>query len=238
MNNGSALPALYELKRVVLLANSRKHAERCIAGREIVAPNYGGWIRPVSARDGEGVSWQERTYASGQEPQLLDIVDIPVRRYKPHANQTENWLLYPHARWNKVGALTYQQAEQLAEVPALLWNSGNSTYNGKNDQVSALDAKLLKSSICMIKVDALQVKVFAPGAAFQNPKRRVQALFLYNNVNYSLWITDAALERQFLEGADGVTTFGKCLLVVSLSEPHETGGKVNHYKLVAGIIFP
>jgi hypothetical protein len=37
-------------KTIVCLANSIKDNGRCIAGREVLANRYGGWIRPVSDR--------------------------------------------------------------------------------------------------------------------------------------------------------------------------------------------
>lgn len=238
MNNLAPNQLPYETKRIVLLANSRKHNERCMAGREINSGLYAGWIRPVSARTGEGVDWYERAYATKTEPQLLDIVDVPIRKYKPHANQTENWLLYPHARWNKVGALTFAQATQLAETPAVLWNTGSSTNHNRNDKVSAASAKTFTNSICMIKVNALRVRVWAPGSDFGNNKRRVQASFSYNNILYSMWLTDAALEEYYYRQPNGIFNYGECLVTVSLSEPHATSnGEINHYKLVAAIIF-
>ena len=39
------------VKRIVCLANSFKIGGSCIAGKEVLANGYGGWIRPVSARE-------------------------------------------------------------------------------------------------------------------------------------------------------------------------------------------
>lgn len=238
MNERSDCQALYEYKRIVLLANSRKHSDRCIAGREVNEGGFSGWIRPVSARSGESVNWQERSYGLTMEPQLLDVIDVPIRRHKPHGNQTENWLLYPYSQWKKVGVLNYAQAKQLAETPAALWNTGFSTSNNLNDKVSAESAKAFTNSICMIKVDALSMRVWAPGLAFGDRKRRVQASFSYSGVNYAMWLTDAALEHAILNGKDGYFDCRECLITVSLSEPHDLGGIINHYKLAAAIIFP
>ena len=83
-------------KRIVCLANSRKLHGRCIAGREFTLDNTpGAWIRPVSNRRHQEVSEYERQYSDGSDPQLLDIVDIPLLQHCPEEYQRENWLLDP-----------------------------------------------------------------------------------------------------------------------------------------------
>ena len=50
-------------KRIVCLANSRKLSGRCVAGREwSEKQGAGDWIRPVSERDNQAASENERQY--------------------------------------------------------------------------------------------------------------------------------------------------------------------------------
>ena len=77
-------------KTIVCLANSRKKSGRCIAGKEIIHNQSGQWIRPVSNRQNEEISEEERMFENGDYPQLLDIISIRFIQHKPHDLQTED----------------------------------------------------------------------------------------------------------------------------------------------------
>jgi hypothetical protein len=62
---------------LICLANSRKHEERCIAG---IHPATGHWIRPVSSLCvNSGKVPAKVRLIQGEEPALLDILDIPLK---------------------------------------------------------------------------------------------------------------------------------------------------------------
>ena len=225
-------------KRIVILANSRKHSGRCLAGREIVGQHYApGWIRPISDRPGAEASEYERQYQDGSDPKVLDIVDVPLLSAKPTACHTENWLLSPEHYWIKQGEVTWDHAHTLSEQPLKLWNSGDSTYNGNNDQIEKTAAAGFTTSIAMISVASVEIHVLTPGANFGNPKKRVQARFSYRGIQYWLWVTDPRIERKYLSADTNIHHLGTCLLTVSLAELYEVKpGIFYHYKLVAAII--
>ena len=78
------------IKRIVCLANSRKEGDRCIAGKELLADGSpGGWVRPVSDRGDEAVNESERQYEDGDEPRVLDVVDVPLLELR-HARRATN----------------------------------------------------------------------------------------------------------------------------------------------------
>ena len=219
-------------KRIVVLANSRKHAGRCIAGRAINPNAYGGWIRPVSNRAGEEVSEAERQYPDGSDPKVLHVIDVPLLKAHPHACQTENWLLDPTHYWLYVDSLTWEQARQLAETPPTLWVNNISTNPGLNDEIPADVAAQLPNSICMVYVNSLQIHVVNG-----YNKRRVQARFAHAGVSYWLWVTDPIIERRYLAMENGQYELGESLVVVSLGEPFQKGGgDWCQYKLVATIL--
>ena len=223
------------MKRIVCLANSRKHSGRCVAGKELRSDGTpGSWLRPVSDRPSEEVSEHERQYKDGSDPQILDIIDIPLKNPAPKTYQSENWVLDPEHYWTRVGQAKWKDLEMLTDDPDVLWLNVSSTYSGLHDRVSERDANELEDSLYLLHVEDLKIRVFAPGAAFDNPKRRVQADFEHRGVHYQLWVTDPVVERKYLAKDDGDYEIGECFLTVSLGEPH----KGDCYKLVAAVITP
>ncbi len=175
------------IKRLVCLANSRKLHGRCVAGRELLAGSLGGWIRPVSDRTHEEVSEHERQYEDGSDPRVLDIIDIPLIGPRSKSHQPENWLLDPDKYWVKAGEFGPDNLDLLTDEPGPIWINGHHTYSGQNDYVSFEDATQLGGSLKLIAVhDGLQLQVYPPGDAFGNPKRRVQADFSFDGMNYRL----------------------------------------------------
>ena len=220
--------------RIVCLANSRKLAGRCLAGREWTTTGAGRWVRPVSERLHQEVSEYERQYEDGSDPRVLDIVDVPVLDATPQGYQSENWLLDSRYYWSRAGAFSPFELQRLVDPPDRLWINGYHTFNGSNDKVPEELMKGVSSSLRLIRVDALEVRVFAPGEAFGNSKRRVQGRFEHAGDHYALWITDPVYERSYLSKLDGSYIIGSCYLTVSIGEPYDD----SCYKLLAAIIEP
>ena len=223
---------MVSVKRMVCLANSRKLSGRCVAGRELIDDQPAGWLRPVSDREHEEVSEYERQYEDGSDPRVRDIIDVPLLGARPKDHQKENWLLDPKYYWAKVGRAKWKDLEQLDEPTGPLWINDHHTYNGRNDKIPLTLAASLDRSLRLVHVDSLQLSVFAPGEAFGNSKRRVQARLSHGGVNYALWVTDPEYERRYLAQPDGEYDVGESFLTVSLGEPFQA----DCYKLVAAII--
>ncbi len=221
------------VKRIVCLANSRKEGDRCIAGRELVADGRpGGWVRPVSDREDEGVNERERQYADGGEPVVLDVIDVPLREARPKGYQKENWLLDPRRRWRRVERVAPHELRRFADPGAPLWVNGHHTQHGRNDRLPLERARSLRSSLRLVGVDALELDVFAPRAEYGDFKRRIKGQFRHAGAEYRLWVTDPAYEATYLNRPNASYTLGACYLTVSLGEPYQGYA----YKLIAAII--
>ena len=88
------------------------------------------------------------------------------------------------------------------------------------------------SSLRLLRTDRLTLSVFAPGAAFGNPKRRIYGLFHHAGTDYRLRVTDPAYEDAYLAKPNGEYHLNESYLTVSLGEPWEGFS----YKLIAAII--
>lgn len=186
----------------------------------------------MSNREHQEVSEYERQYPDGSDPKLLDIVDVPLLQHCPEEYQRENWLLDPQYYWQRVATLPWQHLRSLSETKGPLWRNGFHSYNGHNDRIPLQDAAAEKSSLKLIRVGAMRLRVFAPGEAFGNSKRRVQAAFHFDGVSYALWTTDPLIERRYLALDDGHYDLPDSYLTVSLGEPFGD----YCYKLVAAVM--
>ena len=222
-----------ESKRIVCLANSRKLAGRCIAGREwSEAREAGRWIRPVSARDGREVSEYERQYEDGSDPRVLDIVNVPVLEPLPENCKRRTGCSTPDTtggRRERIRGSIFRASW----IPSRRSGStGTAPGTGVNDKIPLELMGSISDSLRLIHVGRLELDVFRPGEAFGSSKRRVQGRFSHAGRDYALWVTDPGYEREYLAKLDGAYEIGGCYLTVSLGEPY--GGAC--YKLIAAII--
>jgi len=212
------------VKKIICLANSRKHSGRCIAGKEVLPHGYGSWIRPISARPSAEVSEEERRFENGQDPRVLDIIDIPIIAATPLLYQTENHIIDGGYYWAKTGELPWTELKHLVDNPALLWSNGDSTYYGLNDRVMLELASKMTNSLMLIEPENLTVNVQTEGAEFGNPRRRVRASFTHQGLHYILVVTDPVAERTFLAKPDGRHPLIDTYLCISL-EKRDVGSK-------------
>jgi hypothetical protein len=228
---GSDMPSY--IKTIICLANSRKISGRCIAGREIVNGRLGAWVRPVSSRENGELSDEDRRYENGKDPQVLDVIQIPLLAPRPHTFQTENHLIDADRYWSFDRVATFAAARLAVDGGAgALWDNQFSTYNGLHDKVEAAAAVPEQGSLRLIEVADLVIHVGVEGAAFGNAKRKVRGRFTHIGVQHWLVITDPLVESHYLAAGDGTHQVGQALLCVSLSEPFN--GWV--FKLIAAVI--
>lgn len=215
-------------RRIVCLANSKKMSGRCVAGLEVVGSKLGGWIRPVSARQTEEVSLDERRYENGQDVQLLDIVDIRFIEARPHACQVENHLIDDTEHWRFIGRFESGKLVDHAIRSGPLWLDVSSSYSGVNDRIPVADADHLDHSLKLVQPEALRILV---GRGYR--KRQVRAAFELEKLQYNFGVTDTKIEARYLAMKDGEYAYpAKAVACISLGEPFEG----YRYKLVASII--
>jgi hypothetical protein len=222
-----------ETKRIVCLANSRKPPSgRCIAGKTL----DGAWVRPVSGRASREVSEEERRYESGSKAALLDIIDVPIRRADPFEHQSENYLLDDNYYWTKIGRSSWTQVINLCDAyDPNFWATAESTYNGRNDKVPAANARRTRTSLKLIHIPELVLKVSSDDAYGGGPsRRRLRGEFEYVGVLYRLMVTDPEVEEEYLRRGDGTYEVGDVALCISLAEVWQENGYAS--RLIASVI--
>lgn len=219
-------------KRLICLANSRKPGGACIAGIELGAHgSTGTWVRPIGDRTGEEVTWSESRLLGGRQPQLLDIVQVPLLSRRPNPVQPENWVVDASKSWSQVGRLAPADLASLT-ASGPLWLSGWASVGGQNDRIPEAQASGLGSSLALIHVDRINLVVSVPGRPFGNLRRRVRGQFDWAGERYGLWVTDPLLEDAYASRDEGSYEMKDVYLTISLT----TANRGFCYKLVAAAI--
>ena len=187
----------------------------------------------MSSRENESISERERCYADGSDPQLLDIIEVPLLGPKPKSYQQENWLLNTSRQWRKAGSLTWDDLPNLADREAPLWTNGFNSRGGENDQVPADVAAEHATSLRLVRVDDLTVIISEPSRPSANYPI-LRGRFSHDGDTYCFRITDPVSESGSVNLPYGDYPVGERYLTVSLGEPFEG----NAYKLIAAIIKP
>ena len=218
-------------KRIICLANSGKHSSRCVAGKEITGSQL--WIRPVSGRGRGEVSSKQRRYEDGSEPQLLDIIDIPLVEARPDGCQQENWLLDPNACWTRVERFPESDLDRLLDPVERLWIDGASTNNGQNDKIIQEQERDLRSSLRFIRVDKLVLSVSTRYYRGRR-KRQVRGRFCHAGESYDLVVTDPVVKDYYRNEPKEEDSYGPAYMTISLTGLFRSSGARS--KLIAAVI--
>lgn len=218
------------VKRFVCLANSRKPGGRCVAGIELAEDKKLGWIRPT--RQGGLRDWDCR-YPDGTALSARDLVAVSLVGPQPTGFQQENWLVSAALDWCKLGKVEWPDLVQLVDPIEPLWIDDFHTRHGQHDRIPTTMSQRLESSLRLIHVDRLKLRVSQPGKDYGDRKKKLQAGFAHAGKYYWLSVTDPAYEHEFLALTNGEYPLGESCLTVSMGEPHTDGFC---YKLVAAIM--
>lgn len=230
-------------KRLIILANSVKKGQHCIAGREVLRGpkgySYGPWIRPVSRQSEGELTETDCAFEDGNQPEVFDVVDIPLEECEGSAAQPENWFIDPSQHWVKVGDHTAQRMPAInSESPPDLWLAPS----GRADRITPEDLAALgrNQSLYLIAVPDFRMELEWydwQGSGYH--RRRAQ--FTYQGRHYDLSLTDPAMEpllnpsppRGQSKTYQHPTGPNK-ILCVSLSPPYIHDQK--HHKIVATVL--
>ena len=177
----------------------------------------------------------ECKYGNGNDPKLLDIIEVPLLEPKPMKHQSENWLIDSGRKWKKVGSFPQAELLSLTDPVGPLWIDGHAIGNVRNDRIPVASQHRFSSSLRLIRVDWLKLAVLTPGARFDDLRQRLLGRFCHADNEYALWVTDPVYEDRYRAKRNKLHQIGECWLTISLAE-REYKGAI--YKLIAAIIEP
>lgn len=198
---------------IVILANSVKHHQHCVAGK---CTANGQWVRPVANANGAELSHAQ---AQCQNPhgsfnvKPLQKVIMNFSSHAPLAHQPENYVI-DGSTWRQNYRITDLELNQYLDQPNDIW--GNTD---RVPHVSILSGQVvIEQSLFLIAVDNLNL--------YKNQYDRRRASFCYRGINYDFAVTDPNFDRitHNKEGHRGI-------ICVSLGEEYQG----SCYKLVATV---
>lgn len=198
---------------VVVLANSIKHGQHCVAGKCV---STGRWIRPVSNLQGGELSHEQ---ARIQNPhgtfnvKPLQKAFIGIAQHAPLPHQPENYLI-DDTTWVQNYSFDLGQLNTLLDTPMNLWGPDNRIEHA---QITA-GLYQIPQSLYLVQVNNL--------ALYYTDGGNRRASFSYRDVEYDLAATDPRFDEIV---RDNLPTIG--MLCVSLGEQYQG----YCYKLVATI---
>jgi len=208
------------MAQILCLANSYKTGGRCIAGIDI---ETGEWIRPIPNNINKAIGFQRMI--NGREPELLDILEIPVENYGPDEGcQPENRLI-KRGRW--------EQKDRFKPGDLLKYCEGDSIilHNHKERVEPDIFLKIPKSRWKSLQLIHSKLVDF-----YKNPWGKWCVSFSYGDRQcLELKLTDPILLSR-LSNREKISR--RCVLTISLGEPfsRHPSDVAFCWKMVAGVI--
>ena len=206
---------------LLVLANSRKIGNRCIAG---IDTNTGNWVRPVSEHEHGVVNYLTCQVTIGKKKRLvepLDVIQIPVGEKKPGIGHPEDVHL-------NLGEWKYVRSEKVKDAHRLLDGLIDDDDFLLCNTTSWVPEEVAKSGQVLKSLGLIRIE--SPEFSFDIYKKQLRVSFTHRNHPYDLPVT--ALQSWVEESKLSPEKFslGTWYFTVSLGEPWN--GKM--FKLIAG----
>lgn len=216
------------LTRIIVLANSWKHTDRCLAGIDI---STGEWVRPVTNLD-DGRVQQSDMRLADHFPQILDILDIPLDSTGPDFEfECENRTILP-GQWHLHGRASPDDLICYVErAPHILHNHRKYVTIKEMRKKPPGDRHTLQ----LIRVDDFRVR---DRATLPTEKHQWQGVIFSGGRKLGLNVTDPVFSEKL---NNGHTPSRSCLLTISLGMPYRPPHWSEDeepvcWKLIAGVI--
>ncbi len=212
--------------QIICLANSLKLNERCIAG---IDPSMGKWIRPISSSyPNDGRVSKNIRLVNGKEPELLDVLEIPLARTGSDFGFESENLTIAAGMWQQIGQVKPKDVLQYCgSHPQILHNTHKYVNPSYLQALPLNDRRTLQ----LVEVTQLSVTQSAPN------KWKGTIITKSGQQLKEASITDPVFVDRL---ESGYLPEQPCLVTVSLSMPYRPSnsweGEDPCWKLIAGVI--
>lgn len=210
--------------RLVVLTNSWKHKDWCLAGIDL---ETGKWIRPVSELS-DGRVTQNMMKLGGRFPEILDVIDIPLHPTGPDFDfECENRTL-AEGDWRFVRRASVDEVIKYAERPRYILHN--------HMKFCTLEEMQSRSPEDRRTLQLVQVDNFAVADLGSEEEHDWKATIYTGGMSRQVKITDPVFCGKL---CDGHTPSPRCLLAMSMTLPFPIEGWEGSppcWKIVAGVI--
>ena len=216
------------MTRLVVLANSWKHSDWCLAGIDLAT---GHWVRPVSGLE-DGRIPRKAMQLDGYFPKLLDVIELPLEPTGPNYGfEKENRTLLP-GKWRRHPPMRPEDLKRYAGEPKCVLHNHDISV-----PVELLRKKPVEErySLQLVFCDTFRVR--------QARKRTTgeptwQGVVASGGRDIAIRITDPVFVGKVSAGYIPAPT---CLITMSLSMPYKPPEWDDDrpevcWKLIAGVV--
>ncbi len=142
---------------LLVLANSQKNGDRCVAGRLLTPTgsgiyDVGRWVRPTHPERPEGEIPLGMTLIDGQWLAPLDVIEIGLTKPLYDRDHPEDWKIDPRIPWRRIAVLPEASLQPLYDDPEDLW--GSSSAKSRRVPVGYVPAMRHPSSLRLVRPSA------------------------------------------------------------------------------------
>lgn len=216
------------MTRIVVLANSWKHQDWCLAGIDL---DTGKWVRPVTDLD-DGRVPKTSMKLGGYFPELLDVLEIPLDSTGPDFDfESENRTILP-GRWYRRDKMMLKDIERYAKQPYYVLHNKKKYITTKELQQKPF---MKRATLQLIRADKFKV---LDTRRKTTDKHNWKGVILSGDREFEIKITDPVFFKRLNNSHKPSPT---CLLTMSLSMPYKPSDWDEDeepvcWKLIAGVI--
>lgn len=221
-----------ELVDLLVLASSRKHGGRCVAGWDVT---HDRWLRPVSPR-ADGTLELSHCAIDNDWPQLFDLVRVEIDQHRVTPYQSENWVITDRP-WERVRRVepraVRDDLRNLVDHTDWMLASGD-----RRVSAAALRANPAPTSLVLVEPSELTWYIEPFGGS-----RQYKTNFRLEGGGWCEFsVTDPPVYERMVPLANGshardavgIDDSSDLFFLVSLSEPYDQTDRC--YKLIAGVL--